>query len=37
LKLNKFPGNIIARMLGFSEKEYFEASPESKEAPKVKF
>ncbi|MCX8131277.1 MAG: LemA family protein [Clostridia bacterium] len=37
LKLARFPGNVFAKVLGFSEKDYFEASPESKEAPKVKF
>lgn len=37
LKIARFPNNIFAKFLGFSEKEYFEASPESKQAPEVKF
>lgn len=37
LKVKKFPTVIIARIFGFSEKPYFEASPESQNAPKVSF
>lgn len=37
LKVKKFPTVIIARIFGFNEKPYFEASPESQTAPKVNF
>jgi len=37
IKIAKFPGNIFARAMGFEPKQYFEANPEGKEAPKVKF
>lgn len=35
----QFPANIVAGMFGFKPKEYFElnASPEQRDAPKVKF
>lgn len=33
----KFPKNIVAKMFGFNEKPYFEASQEAQEAPKVQF
>lgn len=36
-KVKRFPGNIFARMMGFSPKDYFEAGEGAKEAPKVKF
>lgn len=36
-KVTRFPGNIFARLLGYSAKDYFEASPGAQEAPKVKF
>ena len=36
-KVTRFPGNIFARLLGYSAKDYFEASPEAQEAPKVQF
>lgn len=36
-KITRFPGNIFARLMGFKTKDYFEAAPEAKEAPKVKF
>ena len=36
-KITRFPGNIFARLMGFKPKEYFEASPEAKEAPKIDF
>lgn len=32
-----FPSNIIARMLGHGEKEYFEVAEKEKAAPKVRF
>ena len=32
-----FPTNILAGMLGFKEREYFEAGEEAKEPPKVEF
>ncbi|RCX12387.1 LemA protein [Anaerobacterium chartisolvens] len=37
LKITRFPGSIFARMTGFSEKEYFKASPDAQKAPEVKF
>lgn len=36
-KLRSFPTNLFAGMFGFSEVEYFEASPEAQEAPVVSF
>jgi LemA protein len=36
-KITRFPGNIFARFMGFKTKDYFEATPEAKEAPKVEF
>ncbi len=33
----KFPNVVIANMMGFKEKAYFEASSESAQAPKVQF
>jgi LemA protein len=35
--IKRFPNNFIAGFFRFTEKEYFEATPESKEVPKVKF
>jgi LemA protein len=35
--IKRFPGNLFARMFGFSEKEYFDAEPGAQEVPKVKF
>ena len=35
--IKRFPGNIVASLFRFGEKDYFEAAPGSKEAPKVKF
>lgn len=37
IKVTRFPGNIFARLLGYSTKDYFEASPEAQNAPKVNF
>ena len=36
-RLRLAPGSIVARMAGFKEKAFFEATPESQTAPKVKF
>ncbi|HOO68057.1 MAG TPA: LemA family protein [Bacilli bacterium] len=36
-KVQMFPSNIIAGMLGFKESKFFEAGEEAKEAPKVSF
>ena len=35
--IKRFPGNIVAGIFKFGEKDYFEAEAGSKEAPKVKF
>ena len=35
--IKRFPNNFIAGMFSFGEKDYFEATAESKEVPKVKF
>jgi LemA protein len=35
--LKRFPTLFIARLFGFAERDYFEASSESQAAPKVKF
>ena len=37
LKIKKFPTSIIAKMFGYEEKEYFQASEESQEVPNVQF
>ena len=37
LKIKKFPTNLIAGMFGYSQKDYFEASEQSKEVPNVNF
>ncbi|MDL1957711.1 MAG: LemA family protein [Candidatus Desulfofervidus auxilii] len=36
-KIKTFPGNIIAPMFGFREKDYFEAKEEASEPVKVRF
>ena len=36
-KARSFPGNMIAGIFGFDEKEYFEADPDASEAPEVDF
>jgi LemA protein len=36
-KVTRFPGSIFARLMGFSPKDYFQASPGAQEAPKVQF
>ena len=33
----KFPKNLVAKMFGFGERSYFEASQAAQEAPKVQF
>ncbi|KZE36438.1 LemA family protein [Bhargavaea cecembensis] len=35
--VRRFPGNLVAGIFGFDQKEYFEASEAAKEAPKVDF
>ena len=35
--IQSFPANMVAGMLGFSAREYFEAEPEAATAPQVKF
>jgi LemA protein len=35
--IKRFPANLIAGMFKFGEKEYFEATSEAREVPKVKF
>ena len=37
VKIKKFPGNIVAIVFGFSEREYFEAVSGAENAPEVKF
>jgi LemA protein len=36
-KVIRFPNNIMARILGFSEKSYFPTDPETKKLPNTKF
>ncbi len=36
-RIRRFPGNIIANMTGFREKQYFAAAEGAKEVPKVQF
>jgi LemA protein len=36
-KVKRFPTVIFARLFGFNEKPYFEASPDAQKAPEVKF
>ncbi len=36
-KVRSFPGNMIAGVFGFDEKEYFEADPDAIDAPEVDF
>jgi LemA protein len=35
--VRRFPGNLIARMMGFTAKEYFKATPGAEQAPPVTF
>jgi LemA protein len=37
LKVSRFPGNIFARLMGFTPKDYFEASDYAKERTKIDF
>jgi LemA protein len=37
LKVKTFPGSIFAGMFGFGERQYFNATPGSENAPQVKF
>ncbi|HSP21086.1 MAG TPA: LemA family protein [Planococcus sp. (in: firmicutes)] len=36
-KARSFPGNMVAGIFGFDQKEYFEADPDAQEAPEVDF
>ena len=36
-KIKLMPGALVARLLGFKEKAFFEAAPGSETVPKVKF
>ncbi len=36
-KVTGFPGSIFAKILGFDEKEYFQASPDAQKSPEIKF
>lgn len=35
--VKRFPTNIVAKMLGFSQREYFQAAPGAEKVPEVKF
>ncbi|HZN04743.1 MAG TPA: LemA family protein, partial [Candidatus Polarisedimenticolia bacterium] len=35
--IKRFPGNIVANLFSFGEKDYFEADAATRETPKVKF
>jgi LemA protein len=35
--IKQFPGNALAGLFGFDKRDYFEAEPQAKEVPKVKF
>lgn len=37
LAIKRFPANLIAGMMGFSEKAYFQAAPAANQAPTVQF
>lgn len=36
-KVKRFPGSIFAGLMGFKEKDYYKASPEAQNAPKIDF
>jgi LemA protein len=36
-KLSRFPGNLFAKMLGFEKIDYFKASTDAQQTPKVNF
>ncbi|MDD7362703.1 MAG: LemA family protein [Peptoniphilus sp.] len=35
--VKRFPTNIVAKLLGFNQREYFQSSPGAEQAPQVKF
>lgn len=35
--VKRFPTNLVAKMLGFSQREYFQAAPGTEKVPQVKF
>ena len=35
--VKRFPTNLVAKMLGFSQREYFQAAPGAEKMPEVKF
>ena len=35
--VKRFPTNLVAKMLGFSQREYFQAAPGAEKVPEVKF
>ena len=35
--VKRFPTNLVAKMLGFSQREYFQAAPGAEKVPQVKF
>ena len=37
LKIKRFPTNLMAGMFGYGQRDYFEASEQSKEVPNVNF
>lgn len=37
VKVKRFPSNVVAKIFGFSEKQYFEVADEAKSVPKVDF
>lgn len=36
-KVTRFPGSIFAKLMGFTPKQYFQASPDAQQAPKIQF
>lgn len=37
LNVKRFPGNIFAKAMGYGEKDYFKASSDAQQSPRVKF
>lgn len=37
IKVKRFPGSIFAKLMGFTPKEYYKASPDAAKSPEVKF
>lgn len=37
VKVKRFPSNIVSKIFGFDQKEYFEVSEQAKQVPKVDF